>query len=56
MVIGAGKKENMKKDMYRVGAFLFVRDVFIGRIGFPGPERSSVFSQTSTNICGVIDE
>lgn len=30
MFVGAGKKANAKKNMYRVDTFLFVRDIFIG--------------------------
>lgn len=55
--VGAWKKEDAKKTMYRVNNFLFVRDIFIGWIGFPGHEveRSLAFSQRSANIHGVID-
>lgn len=30
MFVGAGKKGNAKKNMYRVDLFLFARDIFIG--------------------------
>jgi len=36
--VGSGRKENEKENIYRVDTFLFFRDIFIGWIGFPGPE------------------
>lgn len=51
MFVRAGKKGNVKKNMYSVEAFLFARDIFIAWTGFPGPEVecSLAFSQRSAN-------